>query len=335
MTRRLIMRKLFMLELLLVVSIISCNTALDNNSESKTLELDTLNQILDTTTVTKNEIKGPPLSEQLWAFVSGCDKSIKNPEFEENKYRELIDDSKNGYLHISGSWPTCGCSCGSTVGAYKKNNGSYALLKYETWSCTGAEGIYSNADLMSILPDSFNLNTFLSATAKVENGSSTGHFYLKAEIPQHGTITNMKLELIPFGMKSVCDNGLCLTIAKEGDSQTYLSQIIRYIESPDINNETLLLFVKDEDYNLTITESDILNKILENDYSEYSKEDFKADLKLLYDGYKLHQNLENTSVILDWNRDIGRFQIIDKKGKPEKLTFLDYLKSHDFYSPAC
>ena len=69
--------------------------------------------------------KTSSLKKQMWQYIEQCHSAIEAGEDTDMK-PEIIDDCSNGYLKVSGVWPTCGCGCSSIVGAYKKTDGSYA-----------------------------------------------------------------------------------------------------------------------------------------------------------------------------------------------------------------
>ncbi|MBN1638701.1 MAG: hypothetical protein JW866_07030, partial [Ignavibacteriales bacterium] len=140
------------------------------------------------------------LSEQMWERVQPCYSMFEDYD-EDGKidYDELIDDSKNGYLKISGSYPTCGCSCTHTVGAYKGNDGKYTFVEEEEWTCSWTKTISSNKDLSEIFPNNFGINTFIPrAENTIDNNVAL--FYLDIEIPRVGTDTEVSIKVIPFGL---------------------------------------------------------------------------------------------------------------------------------------
>ncbi len=78
------------------------------------------------------------MSEQLWDRVQNCYKMFIDDKYgdEEENYANVIDDSNNGYLKVSGSFPTCGCSCESIVGAFRKDDNTFLFLEENIWSCS-------------------------------------------------------------------------------------------------------------------------------------------------------------------------------------------------------
>ncbi|MDH5599053.1 MAG: hypothetical protein OEY34_08010, partial [Cyclobacteriaceae bacterium] len=124
---------LFLL-LLLIAACTPSNQQSDINTDTIEADISETPEQNDTHLTSQEENNSPKtesLSDRLWAFVDGCYGAIYDEEYEDNGFSERVDDAKNGYVHISGSWPTCGCSCSSTAGAYKNEKGEYILLKNE------------------------------------------------------------------------------------------------------------------------------------------------------------------------------------------------------------
>jgi len=78
-------------------------------------------------------------------------------------YDKIIDDSINGYLKVSGSFPTCGCYCSNTIGAYKTHSDKYTFVKKSVWGCSWKKEITSNDSLSKIFPINFETNGFFQA----------------------------------------------------------------------------------------------------------------------------------------------------------------------------
>ena len=68
------------------------------------------------------------LSQQLWDQVQACYSNFEDMDEDGKPDFTAVDDSRNGYLQISGDWPTCGCGCTSTVAAFKNHSGKYTFL---------------------------------------------------------------------------------------------------------------------------------------------------------------------------------------------------------------
>jgi hypothetical protein len=277
-------------------------------------------------------LSAKPLREQLWNFVRSCKESIKDPEFEENDYDSIIDDAKNGYLYISGAWPACGCSCESTVGAFKRSDGSYTLLKEEKWPCSSKYSMSSNYPLHDLLPVGFGLQTFLKKTADYDPTIVDGFFFFDVTIPRVGTQTLINLRQVPFGLNARCAGGLCFDFGENSYSEDrpWLIKLIEEVES----EESLELLLNDNPTDLIENDRKLLDFIV-RDNPGVSWYDFTEALRSMYQHYRLYQQVECTTVVLDWSRAANRFVIKDRLNPVPKLSFLDFLRQGAFYSPSC
>ncbi len=141
-------------------------------------------------------IKGS-LKEELWREVWSCNSNFE--DMDALDMRNVIDDTRNGYLRVWGEYPTCGCACNSTVGAYKDHDGFYTFLKEYTESCASMTHISSNRLLSEVLPEGFGMQTFIPSADKLPQ-TDIALFTLNVTIPRKGTDTNVALELLPLGM---------------------------------------------------------------------------------------------------------------------------------------
>ncbi len=106
------------------------------------------------------------LSQMLWERVKKCYSKFVDEDGNGKPDCTIIDDSKNGYLQVSGSYPECGCECTSTVGAYVNKSGEYIFLQSEIFTCSWEKRIYSNKNLNELLPKDFDISTFISQPIK-------------------------------------------------------------------------------------------------------------------------------------------------------------------------
>lgn len=103
-----------------------------------------------------------PLSNILWDRVNHCYSQFEDMDEDGLPDFDKVDDSRNGYLKIWGEWPTCGCGCSSTVGAYKNSQGAYTILQSDQANCSWERKLSSNRELSDILPESFGIQSFSS-----------------------------------------------------------------------------------------------------------------------------------------------------------------------------
>lgn len=279
--------------------------------------------------------KTSSLKKQMWEYIDLCHSAILAGEDTDLK-PEIIDDCSNGYLEVSGVWPTCGCGCKSIVGAYKKTDGSYFFLNTDTWNCTYKHSISSSEELFSVMPAGFGLNTFLD-TSGIDISDKYCVFYLSIDIPRYGTKTKFTLELVPLGLMVESADEICLSIEENQSEHSnvrfmyYLGDIVKSI--PDVNSIFAIMGRNDE--KLSESEKNAINNIVEGaDYDEKFSS-LSQDLSYVYYRYKMYERLKYKSVILDWDRNKSRFKIIEMEKAPLKLDFITFIIESEFWQPVC
>jgi len=275
------------------------------------------------------------LSKMLWSRVENCHSMFEDMNDDGKPDFEKIDDSKNGYLKISGGWPTCGCSCSSTVGAFKNQKGEYVLLQSDEVLCSWEKNNSSNKVLKDILPVNFGIKSFISQ--QIIDKVNKSIFYLDIEIPRVGTDTKVKIELIPFGLKAEGNEIICYEY-RENEQNSNCKSLYRLKDiANDIkDNNTIELLLSGDFDKISQTDNNVINKAIGNDFSRFeSKEEIQLyliELKQIYDIYLM---LESMELILGWNRQESRFFIKEKGDKPEKVTFKGFLSRNNYWSPMC
>jgi hypothetical protein len=268
-----------------------------------------------------------PLSKQLWNIVH-CYETVKNAGGEPS----IIDDSKNGYIQVSGSWPTCGCGCSSTVGAYKKINGDYVFLIADESYCDSQESFSSDRPFDSIMPNNFGIQTFIE-NFKSHEDDTLAIFYLKVNIPQKGTETIVSINLVPFGLNQKNQGILSYEISQNRFSN-YNYEIINFVSN--LKNETTLDLIMTGDYS-KISKNDFkeLQSCIGEDHNFLTIDQIRAYFKKLYYCYKLYESLRFINITFDFDRTSGHFYIKSTSGKPEKYDFKTFLIKNKYWSPSC
>ncbi|MBQ0733793.1 hypothetical protein [Aquimarina celericrescens] len=283
---------------------------------------------------------GQSLKEQLWDFATTCNESLRqgyemNHGFlptSLNQYcTTCIDDAKNGYLFIEGTYPTCGCYCKSQVGAYKKANGNYVLVKNEFWSCDNNYGIYSTETIDSIMPAGFNLSNFNPSIQK----DVLSYFYTEIKIPRIGTDTEITLKPFALGQVGTGNKGFSYNTK---NSKIIYSDLfsIKHLIVETLQDESQLNLLMEKKINLLTQKNrqKVLQMIGE-------KKEFKSinelveRLQFIKKIYEHYVSLGYTKMILSWHREEGRFIIKSKSGKPGKLKFIDFLKTTPCFAYLC
>ncbi len=274
------------------------------------------------------------LKQQLWDRINPCYSMFEDMD-EDGKpdYDELIDDAQNGYLKISGAYPTCGCSCSSTVGAYKDAGGQFTFLQTDSWSCEQTESFSSNHKMEDVLPENFGLQVFIpSYQSNMKLNRSV--FFLKVEIPHYGTDTKISLEMIPFGINMKSGYPIVYAYTTENADFKYTS-IGMFVN--DITQEVSLEYILKAEYSkINDVDQTNINKMIGNDWGSFdSKEEITAYLIEMYKAYDLYNKIEFKDVLLGWDKAKSRFYIKEKKNKVQTLSFKDFLLNCKYWGPAC
>ncbi len=275
------------------------------------------------------------LKNDLWSFTSSCKGSLINgyqesndalPSTPQDYCDNYIDDTKNGYLYIEGSWPTCGCGCEVEIGGYKRSNGEYIFLSFNKWSCENYTYLKSNIPLDSLLPEKFSLETFGA------NGfnDSLNYFFLDVNIPRTGTDTRIKLELYPVGIVSHGNSG----VAFKEERPTVIYGNISYLLD-GLNELEYYIVTHEKTAELSEENKAKLIKKLNDRDGSFVWDDFLESMSYINRIYKAYNSIENTEIVLSWNREIGRFEIKSKTSPPKRVSLEQFLSLVKFYSPSC
>lgn len=286
-------------------------------------------------------IQAQTMTEQLWNAVNKCNQEIKS-SFDEDEindpndvYERLDLQPKNGYLSVAGSWPTCGCGCDATAAAYRDSEGKYTILSYEFWNCDDKYAVASSRSLAQVLPKDFGLAAFTTNNS-IGSRSTNAFFYLSVAIPKKGTDTRIDLKLMPFGMRAKAPKGICYNTEKA---------VVHHDAIYDIN----LLFAM-QTYIHNLERATDFEALLHKDYSHLpddltrmiregkpgrTKENIHQLLLFLQDYYDAYQQVEYTTLILAWDRKAARFVVKNKENPAKRLSFLEFLKEHEWYTPKC
>ncbi|MEL6851905.1 MAG: hypothetical protein AAFP92_25585, partial [Bacteroidota bacterium] len=188
-------------------------------------------------------VVSPPegsLAEQLAFMVKQCHDMVMDEEMGSGEFDEKIDAAAQGYLRISGGWPTCGCNCTSTAGAYRKADGSYLLLSQEQWPCSYRNIAQSSENWDRILPEGFGIKTFLSEGGEEVSLPDQSMLRLQFEIPQKGTQTQLDLKWIPLGLQFP-SSPLIGTSMDQDLHSTYLGDFWELVESVKVGESLMAM----------------------------------------------------------------------------------------------
>lgn len=73
-----------------------------------------------------------PLRDRLTLATETCRKNFIDESLRD---ANQIVDPRNGYARVSGSYPTCGCTCSSTAAAFRAASGKHHVLAYHEEAC--------------------------------------------------------------------------------------------------------------------------------------------------------------------------------------------------------
>lgn len=272
------------------------------------------------------------LKTLLWSKVQNCYSMAEEPV---EDYFNIVDDSQNGYLHIEGGWPTCGCNCAHTVGAFTNADGTYTILEREFWECDFVNVIKSNRNIEDVLPENFGITTFIP-NAKIRF-KKNALLYLDIEIPRHGTDTKVIIKLIPFGLMTKGYN--CLSYGYQEYDDFRNCKSVSGIKSicNKISSEKVIEYLLNADYE-KIDEADmsVIQEHIGEDFSRFeSIEELTKYLKLFKIAYDLYSSIKHQAVILSWDVQKSRFYIKQNLAPPPKMSFIQFLKTQTYWSPMC
>jgi len=281
------------------------------------------------------------LSDQLWKKVQGCYSMFEDEDGDgKADSADIIDDSSNGYLKVSGSFPTCGCSCETTVGAFKKDDDTYLFLGENTLDCNWTQEITANYDLKDVF--SFHLESDGFFSKNINNNSQSATFYIDMEIPREGTNTKIWIKTIPFGITMESNKNIAFGYSAEDEYAISSSKINQITDIHDIANniehpQTLQHLLNNEFENISSNDIEVIKKTINSDNSDRleNKEELVDVLKELKQKYDLYTKIEHEWLLLGWDRSSGSFYIKEKGGTPKKISFVEFLKEAEYWVAAC
>lgn len=271
------------------------------------------------------------LNKVLWQKIQSCYSNFEDLNKEEKKNLDIIDDAKNGYLEICGTYPTCGCYCSAVVAAYKDTNNNYTFLQTNEETCNWVKSVSSNKEIASILPENFGFNSFSSA--QIIPFLKNPAFYLNFTIPREGTDTKVTPELIPLGLNVDKKSAWVFNYDQNNASPKSISTIKNIVNSIK-NDETLdhlILGTLDSisTNDLKIIKTNIADKNFSNT-KELSS--LLEELKSIYQSYL---SIKHSYIILGWDKEKAAFFIKEKGDKPKTITFKNFLLHTNYWEPIC
>lgn len=280
--------------------------------------------------------KKSELQNLLWNSVQKCYKNFEDVNDDGTVDYDKIDDTKNGYLKIEGSWPTCGCSCTAIAGAYKDTHGKYTILQKHIANCGWEQEITSNRPLSEILPYEFGINYFTGKNRVFKNFLGFNAFYIDFEIPRKGTETWAKLKLIPLGLFPLKRPVTTYEYSQKTSTHKQLASGIQTIARNLVDDTTLTHLLRNKIDQIHLKDKKLIDEQIGDDDSRFkSIQELRQILMRIMTIHEVYNKLETTELLLDWNREKAQFYV-KKKGKPhQKVSFKNFLINTTYWSYAC
>jgi hypothetical protein len=290
--------------------------------------------IISLSSVTRS--KNETLSEKLWKQVQRCYSMFEDID-DDGKvdYDEIIDDSKNGYLKVSGSWPTCGCNCENTIGAYKTSSNDYIFVKEYLWGCSWEKGLDLSDSASIIFPFDFEVNGFFQS--QIENLDHIAYFYLDFDIPRKGTDTKVFIKPIPLGIKVESKKNIVFGYA-EKEQFSYSNKMFQIwrIASKIEGDSTIENLLNNNFSEMAEVDKKIVEEAIGKDESRFNNKksliECFLELKHIYD---IYTQINYDWLILGWNRNEGAFYIKEKGNNMKVDSFKGFLKNTKMWSAVC
>lgn len=273
------------------------------------------------------------LSQQLWDKVLPCFEWAGE---DWKEYASIIDDSKNGYLHVSAALPTCGCVHEHTVAAYTNKGGGYTFLEKEEGHCESQYKMFSNRPLEEILPEGFGVKNFMPKF-NAQN-INQAFFYLDVGIPRQGTDTKMTIKLIPFGTNLKNHNVLLYEHSgRESENSKMAARSVQYIASHIKNTETLQFLINAEYSKISASDMLTVEKyIMKEEWHSFKSINELSDfLKSLKKAYDLSTLIEYRSCILGWDINKNQFYLKSKVKADKIPSFRAFLEKGEYLNDMC
>ncbi|MTB53108.1 hypothetical protein [Lewinella sp. W8] len=276
------------------------------------------------------------LRDQLWERVNPCFSNFEDMDDDGKPDFDQIDDARNGYLHVSGGWPTCGCSCASTVGAYRNDRGEYTLLQMDEANCSWDRKLSSNRDIWSVLPEEFGLKDFVGRELALDLDDPT--FFLSVEIPRKGTDTEVSLKLIPLGLELEAAGPIVTEYGEGGNISQHqpISEIATFARSLS-DDEALTSILNGDFAELAEVDKRAFSRLIGDSYGQFATEEsLRETLQRLRDKYELYFRVKYQKIVLGWDRQQSRFFV--KKRVPAASgtkSFRQFLIEAEYWAVMC
>ncbi len=271
------------------------------------------------------------LTEQLYQQLGPCATTL---EEEGEEFHTLKDAyAKQGYLSISGGWPTCGCGCNATVAAFRDAQKKYTFVRWEYWDCAQEFGLYTSSNIEEVLPKGWSINSFVDAQKTPITELTQSYFYIAVELPIYGTDVHIKLKPLPLGMLGKSNNGLVYNTKSVEIMDATAANLRSIANLLETEAQLDLLQTKGIGALPELLQSKI-RAILKQNHG-YTEAKFERLLNEAHRAYRIYKQLDFDAAIWGWDRTQARFFLKSKTKKNGTKTFWEFLKTAKTYEVLC
>lgn len=271
------------------------------------------------------------LKKLLWENVESCFSNFNDLDEKDKNNLEIIEDTKNRYLEVCGTYPTCGCYCSAKVAAYKDDKNNYTLLQTNENDCSWTKNVKINQELNQVLPKGFGFNSFSST--QIIPFLKNPAFYLNFTIPIKGTDTKVTPELIPFGLNAKQKSAWVYSYSQNKAEPKSISDIKKIVTGIE-NNETITYLISGAIDSISPKDLKVIKTSITNKAFSSTKE-LSAIFTELKNIYNTYLTIEHSYIILGWNKEKGSFFIKEKGDKPKAINFKNFLLHANYWEPIC
>ena len=265
-----------------------------------------------------------------------------------------LEDRANNFLFTHGDGPPCGCYRLTVSRAFPRKKGKTLVLGHAWRGCAEEDGIIASEPPASFLPPDLTPQSFLKES-EIAGPEEFSLFILRLLPSRTGLTVTARLDPLPLGLlQPPLQKGFRHTMDVEypyterGDMLTF-GAIALYggskMDKALADESCDTLTGKDLEEAIAIAAALEKERIpdgpprfplsISGKPSEYSLERFKEEFRHALGVYRAVSKQAWRDIILQWNRDTGRFQIKRHARPIPPMTFREFMLRVDYYSPVC
>ena len=156
-------------------------------------------------------------------------------------------------------------------------------------------------------------------------------FYVAIRIPKKGTITRVRLNMVPIGMH-IKGAPVVFSYSEIGSEPKSLLYIQRLVN--ELKNKNTLQSSLDSDFEkIDKTDQTIIKQLLAAEEKDFNS--LTLDLSYVKRKYDLYKQVQFSSVTLDWNRKMGKFYVLEKHKVDSIISFKEFILKIKFWTAIC